>query len=176
MTRRSPLPLFTIQFRNNIDEDSEEYSVRTTITARASEDILNGIISLDEPEDLILLRDTINDFISRNKHLLSMAQKNNPKTPNAKPLTSTPPGYCYVLEGYLNGWAPAREYGKGVILKTSQDIVNDLEDMTALNAAAVSDIMSQLGFRAHFTPEGLHGWMLLRVPGTVHTIRPAEPI
>lgn len=96
-------------------------------------------------------------------------QKKQPNTP------APVPGWCYVLEGYLKGWAPAPAYEKGVVLRTSLDIVNDLEDMTELNASTVSSVMSQLGFRPHFCAEGPHGWMMSKSPGAVHEIRPYEP-
>lgn len=84
------------------------------------------------------------------------------------------PGYCYILEGYLRGWAPVPAYSPGVMLKTSQEIVSDLQDMVEIDTSTVSSVMSQLGFRAHYDiDEGPHGWMMLRDPGAVHTIRPA---
>ncbi len=91
------------------------------------------------------------------------------KTPQDEPA----PGYCAILEGYLRGWAPVDTYGPGVILKTSQEIAGDLEDMVDINTFTVASIMSQLGFRAHYSIDGgPHGWMMQKAPGTVHTIRP----
>lgn len=94
---------------------------------------------------------------------------------NKKPQNAPLPGYCCVLEGYLKGWAPADAPGAGTILKTSQEIANDLEDMADIDAGTVADIMAQLGFRAHVEMYGPHGWMMRRDPSAIHTIRPAAP-
>lgn len=85
------------------------------------------------------------------------------------------PGYCYVLEGYLKGWTPADNPGSGTILKTSQEIADELEDMVDIDTYTLASIMSQLGFRAHYDAAGPHGWMMRRDPSAVHTIRPAAP-
>ncbi len=95
---------------------------------------------------------------------------------NSKPVPK--PGFYTILEGYLHGWAPAKtfESGGGMMLKTSQDIVSDLEDMTDIDTFTVASIMSQLGFRAHYDPDGgPHGWMMRKSPGTAYSISPAAP-
>lgn len=85
-------------------------------------------------------------------------------------------GHCVILEGYLKGWAPAPEPGPGVIYKTTREIIDELEDMAELNFGTVIDIMASLGFRTEYAFNGGSlGWMMLKSPGTVHTIRPATP-
>ena len=96
-------------------------------------------------------------------------QLNNRTTPQPVP------GYCFILEGYLKGWAPAVAPGAGTILKTSQEIADELEDMVSIDTVTVASIMSQLGFRVHYDADGPHGWMMHRDPSAVHTIRPAVP-
>ncbi|MDE6023008.1 MAG: hypothetical protein K2G13_05850 [Muribaculaceae bacterium] len=98
------------------------------------------------------------------------SQHRKPKTQNI-PV----PGYCYILEGYLKGWTPAVAPGSGTILKTSQEIADELEDMVDIDTCTVASVMSQLGFRAHYDADGPHGWMMRRDPAAVHTIRPAAP-
>ena len=100
--------------------------------------------------------------------------KKSYKSPNAKRTTQNAsiPGYCYVLEGYLKGWVPADAPGSGTILKTSQEIVDELDDMVSIDTVSVASIMSQLGFRTHYDANGPHGWMMRRDPSAVHTIRP----
>ncbi len=86
------------------------------------------------------------------------------------------PGYFTILEGYLRGWAPEKTYGPGVILKTTQEIVNDLEDMVDVEPRAVASVMSQVGFRAHYEIDGgPHGWMMRKSPGTTYIISPPTP-
>ena len=103
--------------------------------------------------------------------------KKSNKTPKPNNSTTPPPipGYCFILEGYLKGWAPADNPGSGTILKTSQEIADELEDMVSIDTVTVASIMSQLGFRVHYDTDGPHGWMMHRDPSAVHTIRPAAP-
>lgn len=83
-------------------------------------------------------------------------------------------GHCIILEGYLKGWAPAPAPGPGVTYKTTREIIDDLEDMAQLDFGTVIDIMANLGFRTEYAFNGGSlGWMMLKSPGTVHTIRPA---
>ncbi len=105
-----------------------------------------------------------------------MKKSSKSKNTKRKSQTEPAPGYCTILQGYLNGWAPAAEFCPGVILKTSQEIANELEDMVEIDTFTLASIMSQLGFRAHYSADGgPHGWMMQKAPGTVHTIRPADP-
>ena len=104
-----------------------------------------------------------------------MKKSNKTQIPNHSKTPQPIPGYCYVLEGYLKGWAPADAPGTGIMLKTSQDIADELDDMIAIDTVSVASIMSQLGFRVHYDADGPHGWMMRRDPSAVHTIRPAEP-
>lgn len=104
-----------------------------------------------------------------------MKKQNKSLNANRKTQKEPVPGYCYVLEGYLKGWAPADAPGAGTILKTSQTIADELEDMVEINTISVASIMSQLGFRAHYDDAGPHGWMMHRDPSAIHTIRPAVP-
>ena len=103
--------------------------------------------------------------------------KKSNKSQNAKRTTQNAPipGYCYVLEGYLKGWTPADAPGSGTILKTSQEIADELEDMVDIDTYTLASIMAQLGFRVHYDADGPHGWMMRRDPAAVNTIRPAAP-
>lgn len=99
-----------------------------------------------------------------------MKKNNNQKS------SAPVPGYCYVLEGYLKGWAPATVSGAGTLLKTSRQIAEDLEDMIDIDTHTVASVMSQLGFRAHYDIDGgPYGWMMRRDPAAIHTIRPSAP-
>ena len=104
-----------------------------------------------------------------------MKKSNKPKQLQNSTTPQPVPGYCYILEGYLKGWTPADAPGSGTILKTSQEIADELEDMVAIDTVTVASIMAQLGFRAHYDAAGPHGWMMRRDPAAVHTIRPSVP-
>ena len=104
-----------------------------------------------------------------------MKKSNKPHNTNRKSQKEPVPGYCYVLEGYLKGWVPADAPGSGTILKTSQDIIDELEDMVDIDTYTLASIMAQLGFRTHYDAAGPHGWMMRRDPSAVHTIRSGAP-
>ena len=104
-----------------------------------------------------------------------MKKANKTQKPHNSKTPQPIPGYCYVLEGYLKGWVPADAPGSGTILKTSQEIADELEDMIDIDTVTVASVMSQIGFRTHHDPYGPHGWMMRRDPAAVHTIRPAAP-
>ena len=101
-----------------------------------------------------------------------MKKSNKSHNANRKSQNEPVPGYCYVLEGYLKVWIPADAPGSGTILKTSQDIADELEDMVSFDTYTIASIMSQLGFRVHYDADCPHGWMMRRDPAAVHTIRP----
>lgn len=95
------------------------------------------------------------------------------KKPKSNPASVS--GHCVILEGYLKGWAPAPAPGPGVTYKTTREIIDELEDMAQLDFGTVIDIMANLGFRTEYAFNGGSlGWMMLKSPGTVHTIRPAS--
>lgn len=104
-----------------------------------------------------------------------MKQQNKQQNAQTKTKEKPIPGYCFVLEGYLKGWIPADAPGKGTMLKTSQDIADELEDMVDIDTPTVASVMSQIGFRVHYDDAGPHGWMMRRDPTAIHTIRPAVP-
>lgn len=93
-----------------------------------------GSIWLEYASDIFLLKKAIDDYISS--------------------------GPSPILKDYLRGFEPAEEPGKGVVMRTSADIMNDLADMDDLSVSEVADAMTLLGFRSHFSESGSHGWML----------------
>lgn len=93
-----------------------------------------GSIWIEDASDLLLLKNAIDSFISS--------------------------GPSPILKDYLCGFEPAEELGKGVIMRTSADIMNDLADMDDLSIPEIADAMTTLGYRSRFSESGSHGWML----------------
>lgn len=93
-----------------------------------------GSIWIEDASDLLLLKNAIDSFISS--------------------------GPSPILKDYLRGFEPAEELGKGVLMRTSADIVNDLADMDDLSIPEIADAMTTLGYRSRFSESGSHGWML----------------
>ncbi len=140
----------------------------------------HGYFILNNADELFLLRDTINKTIEKynltpNIEMKKSSQSKNTKR-NSQNEKDSVSGHCIILEGYLKGWAPAPEPGPGVIYKTTREIIDDLEDMIEIEPRDVASVMSQIGFRAHYEIDGgPHGWMMRKVPGTIHIISPTPP-
>lgn len=93
-----------------------------------------GSLWIEDAADIILLRNAIDGYL------------------NSMPSP--------LISDYLRGYRPTDEPGKGVIMRTSSEIQNDLADMDDLSISEVSDAMTALGYRAHFSDSGAHGWMM----------------
>lgn len=89
---------------------------------------------------------------------------------NAPP-SQLPDGRIAVLEGYLKGWIPAPELADGVVVKSSREIAEDIEDMADVSVSDVADVMAALGFSVHYDGIGIHGWMMRRSPGAAPNFR-----
>lgn len=164
-TRATPIPEFEFSITPIVDDETESVSMRVKIESTV-EGYSNGLLILDEIEDITRLKNEIDSFIETFKiSIMNSSRKNGGgKIPGRKP------GWCIILEGYLKGYAPATELGNGVILRTSSDIVNDLQDMYDFSEFEITVAMAQLGFRPHFSDSGAHGWMMRRDPEAVHDI------
>ncbi|MDE6346667.1 MAG: hypothetical protein K2L55_08360 [Muribaculaceae bacterium] len=65
MSRRTPVPEVVIS-SNIITDDETGQNLATVIVEAKVDDFSNGFIFLDEPGDLYLLRNAIDDYISKN--------------------------------------------------------------------------------------------------------------
>lgn len=171
MSRFMPIPTFHFSISTMTDEDTGHSWNTVSLESRA-DGFLNGDMVLDDMDDLFILRSAIDEFISKHDLIspLEMAKKLQTRQP--EPVCAD----YSVLEGYLKGWGPAESLEIGVLLKTSQDIVNDLEDMVDIDAAVVAHALTILGFKAHFSHDGgPHGWMMREDPEAIHNLRLSMP-
>lgn len=155
-------------------DDNDQIWDRIAVGYKSSPDY-TSYLDMDEIDDILLLKDAVDIFISLNNLQGPMKKTYKTQKPDNSKTPQPVPGYCYILEGYLKGWTPAESPGHGTILKTSQEIADELEDMVDIDTCSVASIMSQLGFRVHYDDAGPHGWMMRRDPSAIHTIRPAVP-
>ena len=66
-----------------------------------------------------------------------------------------------LVEQYLQEWAPAAALtDEGAVVRTTDDILRDLDDMADLVANDVAMTMLSLGFRSAYYPDGRHGWLM----------------
>ncbi len=169
--RMFPVPSVNISMGSCTDEDDGRIWNYVTIDVMTGDYCSNGTITLDDLDDLFLLRNAIDKYISKNDLKPSDMTKKS-KTQQPDPVCSD----YTVIEGYLKGWAPAEKFERGVFLKTTQDIVDDLQDMVDIDTTVVAYAMTLLGFKAYFShDDGPHGWMMREDPEVVHTICIAMP-
>ena len=66
-----------------------------------------------------------------------------------------------LVEQYLQEWAPAASLtDEGAVVRTTDDILRDLDDMADLVPNDVAMTMLSLGFRSPYYPDGRHGWLM----------------
>lgn len=66
-----------------------------------------------------------------------------------------------LVEQYLQEWVPAASLtDEGAVVRTTDDILRDLDDMADLVANDVAMTMLSLGFRSAYYPDGRHGWLM----------------
>lgn len=66
-----------------------------------------------------------------------------------------------LVEQYLQEWAPAAALtDEGAVVRTTDDILRDLDDMADLVPNDVAMTMLSLGFRSAYYPDGRHGWLM----------------
>ena len=171
MSRFTSIPVLELSL-NTVSNELSAHS-RNTVCLNATIDGSSaGFMCLDDLDDLFILRSEIDCFIYEHDLIHPSEMKKNLEKDNAE---SVCPDYT-VLEGYLKGWAHADSIGNGTIVKTSQEIVADLEDMIDIDTTVVAHVLSVLGFKTHFSHDGsLHGWMMREDPEAVHTLRISLP-
>ncbi len=67
-----------------------------------------------------------------------------------------------VLIEYLMAFLPAGENEEGLILKTTQDIQDDLSDMVELSLNDIASTMRDTGYHIHVDGDNRPKWMMAR--------------
>lgn len=116
--------------REIVNEDHTDYPEKSL----EIETGMYGSIWIENAADIILLKKAIDEYIG------------------SKPSP--------LVSDYLRGYQPTDQPGKGVIMRTSSDIQSDLADMDDLSVSEIAEAMTALGYRAHFSESGSHGWLL----------------
>ena len=66
-----------------------------------------------------------------------------------------------LVEQYLQEWVPAASLtDEGAVVRTTDDILRDLDEMADLVANDVAMTMLSFGFRSAYYPDGRHGWLM----------------
>lgn len=84
------------------------------------------------------------------------------------------PANVIILSQYMAQWMPTDNIrDRGVELKTTDDIINDLSAMCDLEPNDVATLLVNSGFKTYHDADGRHGWMLVRRP---FLLNPNHPI
>lgn len=66
-----------------------------------------------------------------------------------------------LIEQYLQEWVPAAALtDEGAVVRTTDDILRDLDDMADLVPNDVAMTMLSLGFCSAYYHDGRHGWLM----------------
>lgn len=76
---------------------------------------------------------------------------------NKRPL----PASSVVLAGYLQSFIPATgAEGENLVLKTSQQILDDLSTMVDITLNDIAEEMVSIGYKVKLDEDGLPKWMM----------------
>lgn len=65
-----------------------------------------------------------------------------------------------VMGAYLTQFEPVEEAGEGVMLKTTEQIESEIQDMAQPQEGEVAQLMLDAGFKIIYAPGGRHGWAM----------------
>ena len=65
-----------------------------------------------------------------------------------------------VMGAYLTQFEPVEEAGEGVMLKTTEQIESEIQDMIEPLEGQVAKLMLDAGFKIIYAPGGRHGWAM----------------
>ena len=65
-----------------------------------------------------------------------------------------------VMGAYLTQFEPVEEAGEGVILKTTEQIESEIQDMAQPQEGEVAQLMLDAGSKIIYAPGGRHGWAM----------------
>lgn len=65
-----------------------------------------------------------------------------------------------VMGAYLTQFEPVEEAGEGVMLKTTEQIESEIQDMAQPQEGEVAQLMLEAGFKIIYAPGGRHGWAM----------------
>lgn len=79
---------------------------------------------------------------------------------NDKPEKKTDPEEVVLIE-YLQTYLPVKKKDENRILKTSQDIADDLSEMVELTLNQIATIMIDTGYHSMIDKDGRPKWMMM---------------
>ena len=68
-----------------------------------------------------------------------------------------------ILGRFLEGYIAVDEYGPGVTIMTTDDIISSLSDMADISQADVNQVLATIGFKPGRNSAGSFGWMMKKI-------------
>lgn len=68
-----------------------------------------------------------------------------------------------ILGRFLEGYVPVDQFGPGVTLMSTDDIITALSDMADISQADVNRVLAVLGYKPGRNSAGSFGWLMKRI-------------
>lgn len=68
-----------------------------------------------------------------------------------------------ILGCYLEGFTAVDEFGPGVTIMSTDDIISALTDMADISQADVNRVLATIGFKPGRNSAGSFGWLMKRI-------------
>lgn len=68
-----------------------------------------------------------------------------------------------ILGNFLRGYVAVEEFGPGVTVMTTDDIISELADMADLTQSEVNRVLATIGFKPGRNTAGSFGWLMKRI-------------
>lgn len=68
-----------------------------------------------------------------------------------------------ILGNFLKGFVAVEEFGPGVTVMTTDDIISALADMADLTQSEVNRVLATIGFKPGRNTAGSFGWLMKRI-------------
>lgn len=68
-----------------------------------------------------------------------------------------------ILGCFLEGFIPVDQFGPGVTVMSTDDIISSLSDMADISQADVNQVLATIGYKPGRNSVGSFGWMMKRI-------------
>ena len=90
-----------------------------------------------------------------------MSKKQQNPMGSKKPKELSPA--AIIISSFLEDYRPVSEFGAGVVIMTTDEIINHLNEMADLSQDDVNRCLASLGYRPGRNNSGSFGWMVLPI-------------
>lgn len=68
-----------------------------------------------------------------------------------------------ILGRFLEGYVPVNQFGPGITIMSTDDIITALSDMADISQADVNRVLAVLGYKPGRNSAGSFGWLMKRI-------------